>query len=126
MLLVEVGDHLGVALGREAVPRRSSVAAQLAIVVDLAVEDDDDGAVLVVDRLIARLEVDHPQAPDAQADAVLGMQTGRVRAAMDLPLAHRLHKTGGNGPASRDLAGDSAHATYESLLSRSVHRPRNG
>ncbi len=46
---------------------RSSSRAQLAVVVDLAVEHDDDRAVLVVDRLVARLEVDHAQALDARA-----------------------------------------------------------
>ena len=38
---------------------------QLAEVVDLAVEDDDDGSVLVEDRLIAGNEVDDPQSLDA-------------------------------------------------------------
>ena len=52
-------------------PRRRNSRAQLPEVVDLAVQDDDDRAVLVVDRLVAGLEVDDPQALDPQPDLVL-------------------------------------------------------
>ena len=47
-------------------PRTSwprELVAQLAEVVELAVEDGDDVALLVCDRLAAGREVDHPQAP---------------------------------------------------------------
>ena len=72
VLLVEVDDDLGVAVrARSGGPRRSSSRAQLAEVVDLAVEDDDDRAVLVEDRLVAGLEVDDAQALDAEADAAV-------------------------------------------------------
>ena len=49
-------------------PRASSSRAQLAVVVDLAVEDDHDRAVLVEDRLVAGREVDDAQALDAEPD----------------------------------------------------------
>ena len=38
LVLVEVGDHLGVAARRERVPGALQAGAQLAVVVDLAVE----------------------------------------------------------------------------------------
>jgi hypothetical protein len=47
-----VDDDFGVGVGGEAVAGRLEVAAQLLEVVDFAVEDDRDAAVLVVDRLI--------------------------------------------------------------------------
>ena len=50
-------------------PARSQALAQLAVVVDLAVEDDRDRAVLVEDRLVAGGEVDDAQALDPEADA---------------------------------------------------------
>ena len=58
VLLVEVDDHLGVAVAREAVPLRLELGAQLAVVVDLAVLDDLQAPVLVRERLVAGVEVD--------------------------------------------------------------------
>ena len=88
MLLVEVDDDLGVAVGRQAVAGPQQLAAQLGVVVDLAVEDDDDRAVLVVDRLVAGVEVDDPQPLDAEADAARHVQAARVRPAVLLGCAH--------------------------------------
>ena len=65
---------------REAVARACQVRAQLAEVVDLAVEHDHDRAVLVVDRLVAGVEVDDPQPLDPEADAGPVVHTAGVRA----------------------------------------------
>jgi hypothetical protein len=51
-------DDLGVAARAEHVTQRDELRNQLAIVVDLAVEDDDHRAVLVEKRLLAGLQVD--------------------------------------------------------------------
>src|SRR5205807_8909878 len=51
VLLVEVDDDLGVAPRGEPVPLRLEPPLELLEVVDLAVEDDLDGAVLVPERL---------------------------------------------------------------------------
>ena len=50
MLLVEVRDDLDVADAAERVPLRLELGAQLAVVVELAVDDRDDVAALVRDR----------------------------------------------------------------------------
>src|SRR5688572_17889857 len=47
LVLVEMENGLGVALGRERVSAGQELGAELAIVVDLAVEDDDLRAILV-------------------------------------------------------------------------------
>ena len=57
VLLVEVDDDLGVGAGVKAVAMRFKFAAQLGIIVDLAVEDRPHGAVLVVNGLLARVEI---------------------------------------------------------------------
>ena len=88
VVLVEVDDHLGVALRREAVPAAAELGGQLLVVVDLAVQHDDDRAVLVEDRLVAGLEVDDSQPLDAEADAVVEEEAARVWAAV---LDHRAH-----------------------------------
>src|SRR4029079_1611361 len=90
VLLIEVHDHLGVALGRKPVSLRLEELAQLAVVVDLTVEGDDDRAVLVVDRLVAGLEVDDPKPLHAEADAVLEVNTPRIRSAVPNSGAHPL------------------------------------
>jgi len=56
-----VGDDLSVAVAREGVAAIVELGAQLAVVVDLAVEDNADAAVLGVDRRVAVDEVDDRQ-----------------------------------------------------------------
>ena len=57
--------------------------AQLGVVVDLAVEDDDDGAVLVGHRLRAAGDVEDREPPVAEADAVADVEAVAVGAAVD-------------------------------------------
>ena len=110
VLLVEVHDHLRVALGREAVAGPLEPVAQLAVVVDLAVEDDHDRAVLVGDRLVAGREVDHAQALDAEPGAVGREDAPLVGAAMLEARAHLLEQRPAD-PASvvARLSDDPAH-----------------
>ena len=62
---------------------------ELAVVVDLAVLDDDDGAVLVRDRLVAAGQVDDREPARRDADALLRVHALGVGAAMDERLRHR-------------------------------------
>jgi hypothetical protein len=68
--LGEVGDDLGVALGGEVVPVPAKLFAQRDVVVDLAIEDSSDGAVLVGDGGITSDEVDDRQASLADGRSV--------------------------------------------------------
>ena len=79
-----VHDDLGVAARAEDVAERLQLGDQLLVVVDLAVEDDDDAAVLVEQRLLAGREVDDRQAAVAEADARLDVKAAFVGAAMVL------------------------------------------
>ena len=63
---VGVQRDLGVAAGAELVPERFELGAQLAVVVDLAVVDDDD-AVIGRHRLCAAGEVDDAEAAEPEA-----------------------------------------------------------
>ena len=71
---------------------RGELLPQLAIVVDLAVEHDGDGAVFVVDRLISRLKVDHSETLDTEPDGTVQMRSTRVRPAMLEQMAHTLER----------------------------------
>ena len=63
-VLVEMDDDLGVGMiGGEAVAGALELLAQLDVIVDLAVEDDGDGLVLVEDRLLAGGDVDDGEPP---------------------------------------------------------------
>ena len=71
VLLVEVDEHLGVAVRAEAVARALELGPQLSVVVELAVLDDVNRSVLVGDRLVAGLEVDDREAAGGEADRPL-------------------------------------------------------
>ncbi len=107
VLLVEVDEHLGVGGGAEAVAAALELTAQLAVVVDLAVLDDDDAAVLVGDRLIAAGEVDDRESPHRQRHAVSGKAALAVRPPVHEPRVHPPHRLGVR--AGPDHATDPTH-----------------
>src|SRR5262245_29173754 len=72
----------------EAVTERLQLGDQLLVVVDLAVVDDDDRLVLVVQRLLPGRDVDDGQAPVPERNAGLMMLAPRIRTAMRLRVIH--------------------------------------
>ncbi len=111
MLLVEMDEDLGVRVRRETVAAALQLTAQLAVVVDLAVLDDGDAAVLVGDRLVAVLEVDDRESPHRQRNPALVEETIAVRSAMVEPRVHRPDRldVGNRTPLSRGHSADAAH-----------------
>ena len=95
---------------RELVSVAAQPAPQVAEVVDLTVQDHGHRAILVVNRLVARDEVDDAQALNAQPDTVIDMQTSVIGPAVGLCSAHALERLtlhgGAIGPC---YPGDSAH-----------------
>ncbi len=61
----------------------AQIVRELPVVVDLAVEDEGDGTVLVVQRLRAAGDVDDAQPPEAERDMRGAVCTGAIRSAMD-------------------------------------------
>src|SRR5436305_14348556 len=92
---------------------------QLAVVVDLAVEDNDDRRILVEDRLIACLEIDHAQTLDSEADSLVDMDASRVGSAMLHGRAHLSDQTAINLASLRSFDDYSAHG---SLTPKAVRR----
>src|SRR6185503_17844534 len=82
VLLVEVRHELDVADTAKRVPLRLEVGAELAIVVELAVDDGDDVAALVRDRLVTGLQVDDREPPHREPRALSEPATVPVRPAM--------------------------------------------
>ena len=111
VLLVEVDQDLGIAPGPEPVSPGFEVPAQLPVVIDLAIEDDLDRAVLVADRLVASLEINDREAAMDQADAGLRPESLRIRAAMGdgVPQALQQPDIDRTTDIGVDNASDSAH-----------------
>ncbi len=110
VFLVEVRDHRRVAAPANFVALRGKVAPELGEVVELAVEDRDDVALLVRDGLVAELRVEHLEplvAEDARAE-LLG--PALVRSAVADPCAHCVDERRRRLPGRRIEAADPAHA----------------
>ena len=111
VLLVKVDEHLGVAVRREPVAGPLEVPPELTVVVELAVLDDRDAAVLVRDRLVAGREVDDREAPGSEPDGPVEVCAVRVRPALDEGCAHRREPAGVDGAAGGRDSADPAHAS---------------
>ena len=64
------------------------VNPQLAVVVNLAIENDGDAVIFVERRLLTSQQIDDRQAPHAQRDPIINQITFRIRTAMDHAVAH--------------------------------------
>jgi hypothetical protein len=109
-LLVEVHDHFGVGARGELVTLGGQLFAQLEVVVDLAVEYDNDRPILVVDRLVTGVQIDHRQSLDAESDAVLLVRAARIGTPVLDRVAHAREQPGVHRPSQVDLAHNPAHA----------------
>ncbi len=91
-LLPCVHDHFGVAAGAESVAQCLQFGAQLAVIVDLAVVANQHAAILIAHRLLAAGQIDHRQAPVAEAHARFHIDVTLVRTAVMLGLVHALEQ----------------------------------
>src|SRR5204863_153624 len=106
-------DDLGVGERPERVAARDQTLAQLAEVVDLAVEDDAHGAVFIRHRLIGGgAQVDDAQAAEAEANARRRghVQPLVVRPSMHEAIAHGHDRLGADRRAvERQFTADATH-----------------
>src|SRR5437870_1926005 len=77
-----MNDDFRIRFGGEAMALGDQGGHQFNVVVDFAIEDDTDGAILVVDRLITPGQVDDAQPAIAKAHVVANEVPVAVRAAM--------------------------------------------
>src|SRR6266571_132945 len=117
MLLVEMENGLGVTLGRERVSAGQEPAAELAIIVDLTVEDDDLRAILVEDRLSPARQIDDAEPPHPEADGALHIDALVVRPPMPDRVAHPPNRGRGGGPG-RVSVYDSDDTTHANVFSK--------
>src|SRR6476660_389760 len=100
-------------------PAGFEISAQLFIVVDLPVQHDLDGAVLIADRLVAAPEVYNRQTAVHQPESWFGPKSLGVRPSVGNASAHRFQ----NDPSDRagrvcvQDSGYAAHIGSTSLVS---------
>ena len=87
-LIVGVDDCFGVAVCIEGVTEFFEFVADLAVVVNLAVENYPGSAVLIVNRLLPALQVDYRQAAHTKADRSINVEAIVIRPAMPDGSAH--------------------------------------
>ena len=92
ILIVGVNDRFGVAVGVERVAEFLQFLAQFAVVVDLAVENDPGGAILVVNGLLPALQIDDREASHAQPDGIVEVEAVVVWSPMTNGGAHPRHE----------------------------------
>ncbi len=108
-LFVQVNQHLRIALRAEPVSAASQGSAQVAIIVDLAVEHHPHGSVFVRDGLPAHGQIDDAEAPHAHAHAPVNPVALVIRAAMPDLVAHRLDLRQIGVRRPQKISGYSAH-----------------
>ena len=89
LVLVEVDEHLGVAVGAEGMSARLEAVAEGGEVVDLAVEDGPDGAVLIGQRLVAAGKVDDGEPTEPERGVCVAVGALIVGPAVHDPVSHR-------------------------------------
>ena len=121
LVLVEVGQDLGVAVGPQLVAAGQHHVPKLGVVVDLAVVDDDDRAIFVGHRLRTARHILDGQPAVAEMDVPVAVEALAVRS----PVGDRV----GHGPdellvTEARRARYPAHRCYRSLLLRAIEHPR--
>lgn len=115
LLLIQVDNDLGIAPRGEDVAARLQLSAQLPVVVDLTVEDDPAGAVLVGERLMAGLDVDDAQPSAGKPYWAVEKEAFVVRASMGDGPSHRLELTPAH-TLGAVFAADATHETSPEIL----------
>src|SRR5260370_35344710 len=86
--IVRVNDGFSIAVGIKGVAEFLELFAQLAIVVDLTVENDPRGAILIVNRLLAARELDNRKPAHTHAHAPAKIEPAAIRTASATGSAH--------------------------------------
>src|SRR5438128_10733732 len=86
--IVRVNDGFSIAVSIKSVAEFLELFAQLAIVVDLAVENNPRGAILIMNWLVTAREIDNRKPAHSQAHGAAEIEAIVVRTAMANCIAH--------------------------------------
>lgn len=114
-------EDFGIGVGAEVVAAGFEAGAEFEVVVDFAVEDDLEVAVLVGDGLPAAFEVDDGEAEVAEGGGAFLEVAVAVGAAVEDAVAHGADQSGvGGAMAIGHKSGDSAHKRGSFILARAA------
>ena len=111
VLLVAVDDRLGIGARPELVATVLQGITHRVVVVDLAIEDDLDRAVLVSDGLVTAPDVDDREPSHSEAHTGCDVGAPVIRPPVCDRVAHRLHR-GGADIARERPAGKARYAAH--------------
>ena len=106
VLLIEVQQDLDLGVGGKDMALGGEGCAQLAVIINLAIEDDGNRLVLVEDRLLAGCHIDDGQTPCPERYSRPLPEAGRIGPAVPQALGHALE---GRSIVWPGEAGDPAH-----------------
>ncbi len=87
-LLIEMNEDFGVAARRESMPGALQPGAEFMMIINLAIEDYVDRAVLIANGLSATTDINDTEPPHSHRNARLDKIAGTIRAAMVDRVAH--------------------------------------
>src|SRR5437773_5047053 len=109
-------DRLAIRSGLEAMPMRLEIVPQLAVVVDFAVRNQPQRAVLVDERLMTAAHVDDRKAPHAECERSLDMCSFIVGSTVDRQPSHRADGFGTHCESvERENSVNAAHRVKSTL-----------
>src|SRR5450432_1485037 len=106
-----MNERFGVAVGLKAMALGDQLCAQRLVIVDLAVEDHPERAVLIRNGLMAGAEVNDAETAHADGAAAFDMEAFVVRTAMANPVAHAFYEFEPGRTVAPDVACNSAHSS---------------
>ena len=111
ILLIEVHDHLGVAVRRKRMPALFEEASQLYVIEYLTIERHPHLAILVCQRLGTAGNIDDAKSRMAQAAATIDITASAIRTTMVNTLHHTVHLCCCRRPSTRKrhYSRDTAH-----------------
>ena len=115
-LLVGVEDGFGVGASSVAVAGLFEGGAEVGVVEDFAVENDEEGGVLIGHGLVAAGYVDDGEAAEAEGGVGVAVVTGVIGAAVADGVRHALEDGGRVRRLNRYESGDSTHERRGSLI----------
>ena len=103
-------NNLRIRLGTKAMPLSFQAGTQITVVVNLAIENNDQTCVLVVDGLVAGSDVDNGQTASAEKSVRILVVPGMVGATVPQAHSHGLRKVRGKWASVRSYETEnSAH-----------------
>ena len=111
-VFIEMNDGFGIRLGAQPVAATEKVLAQVAVVIDLAVKSDPDGAVLIRDRLVAAGKVNNAQATVSETHRPIHVEAFIVGTTVSQGPGSRLERRARYRSAGAEIV-NSANATHK-------------